>query len=58
MFQSMKKNATKNVLEELLPLYFIIVLYKISCLHLWINSVWYSVQLWSELVRSTLCAWL
>lgn len=38
MFQSMKKNATKNVLEELLPLYFIIVLYKISCLHLWINK--------------------
>lgn len=41
-----------------------IVQYKISCLHLWIilfvasNGVWYSVQLWSELVRDTLCTWL
>lgn len=41
-----------------------IVQYKISCLHLWIilfvasNGVWYSVQLWSELVRDTLRTWL
>lgn len=66
MFQGTKKNVTNEALEEflLLALYFIIIQCKISYLRLWIilfvdfNSVWNSVQLWSELVRGTLCTWL
>lgn len=38
MLQSTKRNVTNEVLEEflLLPLFFIVVQYKISCLHLWV----------------------